>query len=71
MHFDHLGLGAPDRVQESDGRVSVGASVQNDAGSLRRRLLDPADQISFVVGLTKHELDLPLAAGLAQALLNV
>ena len=57
VHFHHIRLGAADRVVNRDGRMRVGALVQDDRRASETRLLDPGDEIALVVRLPEDEFD--------------
>jgi hypothetical protein len=53
MHLDHRELGGLQGIENGDRGVRVGAGVDDDALRLVARLLDPGDELAFVVRLAK------------------
>src|SRR5689334_7973128 len=53
MYLDHRQLRRLERVEDSDRSVCVGAGVEDNAVGILTSLLDPVDQLAFVVGLAE------------------
>ena len=56
MHLDHRQTGGGERVEHGDRGMGQRAGIQNDAVGRFTRLLDPVDQLAFVIGLAKIDL---------------
>src|SRR5918994_5648481 len=71
MHFgDRQRRDRADRVMYGDRGVGIGASIDDYAGRLLCGLLDPVDQIAFMIGLAKNDLQPQCRTGLPAVLLD-
>src|SRR3954454_1494891 len=71
MDLDRRSGAAGDGIAQSDRGVGVGAGIDDDARALRSRLLDPVDQLSFVVGLEERDRNSQGLSLVAHELLDV
>src|SRR5687767_12491877 len=55
VDLDRRSAAAGDGITERDRGVGVGAGIDDDAGSLRSRLVDPVDQMSLMVRLAEGD----------------
>ncbi len=53
MDLDRRSAAAGDGVAQRDRGVGIGSGVDDDAGSLGSRLLNPVDQMTFMVRLAE------------------
>src|SRR5579864_8696369 len=58
MHLDDRHFRCLERVEDGDRRVRISPAIQNDAVSGVARLLDPIDELTFVIGLSKIDREL-------------
>src|SRR4051812_24874862 len=66
VHLDHRHLHRRDCIANRDRGVSIAAGVEHDAGSfLCPGLMDPIDQLPFVVRLPEFEVELVLLGAVA------
>ena len=76
MHFDYRHFALFDRIAERHGRMAVASCVEDDAGvwvigylTFVICLLNPVDQVAFVVGLLIDEMHVePISLDLQQNL---
>ena len=71
MHLDHRQVGGEERVEHRDRGMGQGAGVQDDPVRRLARLLDPVDELAFVVGLAKLDLQVEIARARDAAALDV
>jgi hypothetical protein len=71
MNFGDRQAGCADRVVDRDRGVRVGARIDDDRVRLVARLLDPVDELAFVVGLAELDRQAQSGAGLPTVGLDV
>ena len=56
VNFNGGNVNGLQRIMERHRRVRVGSAIDDDAGGLALRLVNPADQFAFRVGLPENNL---------------
>ena len=51
VHLDHGAVKRVQRIKDRHRSVRLSAGIQDDGRPVQARLLDPVDQLAFVVGL--------------------
>src|SRR5450432_1318686 len=55
MNLDHRKLGCLQRVEQRDRRERISGGIDDDSDRMLASLMNPIDQLSFVIGLAKNE----------------
>src|SRR3954447_7310321 len=71
VNLDDICIRAGDRIAQSDGSVGIGAGIQDDWRAGGARIMNPGDELAFVIGLAEDKLDAPLLADRSQAGLEI